>query len=155
MDTNFSFKIEHLNISKSYHPTVTCVIPSISNFQFLFNHGNLNKLSRQILKSSSNFDKLFFQSKNLVYIEKDEILIGKGIILDKYCNILAVIGFDKIFSNSILIKKERTTYYNDACLKVILNSDILNNKIFIKLYPCIHKIQTIIISKEELNKLYE
>ena len=54
-----------------------------------------------------------------------------------------------------MCKKNNQTYYNDACLKVILNSDILNNKIFIKLYPYIHKIQTIIISKEELNKLYE
>lgn len=155
MDTNFSFNTEHSTISKSYHPVVNCVIPVIPNFQFLFNHNNTNRLSRQILKSSSSFDKLFFQSKNLVYIEKDEILIGKGIILDKYCNILAVIGFEKIFTNSIMCKKNNQTYYNDACLKVILNSDILNNKIFIKLYPYIHKIQTIIISKEELNKLYE
>jgi hypothetical protein len=127
-------------------------LPTFKNHDTLIvrNVGSIY-LRTGLVKSNSKIYNYWLYGDSLIYIQSDNILIGKGIILDaETLDILMVTLVPKKYINVVNTNKG----YLDRCLEIYVSQDFVGSKAFNKLHPFIKNIKLIALSNKELKKLY-
>jgi hypothetical protein len=100
-------------------------------------------------------------SSSLIYIQSDNILAGKGIVLD--ADTLDILMITLVpnkyieFGNNDVIKQvlcNTKQGYLDGCLEIYVSQNFVRSKAFNKLLPLIGNIKLIILPHTELKKLH-
>ena len=127
-------------------------LPTFKNYYTLIarNLGSIY-LRNGVVKSNSKIYNYWLHGDSLIYIQSDNILIGKGIILDaETLDILMVTVIPKKYINVVNTNKG----YLNRCLEIYVSQDFVGSKAFNKLHPFIKNIKLIALPNKELKKLY-
>jgi hypothetical protein len=127
-------------------------LPIFKNHYTLINTNSGNIFLRNgVVKSNSKILNYWLYGDSLIYIQSDNILIGKGIILDaETLDILMVTLVPKKYINVVNTNKG----YLNRCLEIYVSQDFVGSKAFNKLHPFIKNIKLIALPNKELKKLY-
>lgn len=120
-------------------------------------------LSNMVYKTSAKLTELWNggASNALIYIQSDNILVGKGIVLD--ADTLDILMVTLIpnkyieFGNNDVINRvlcNTKKGYLDGCLEIYVSQNFVRSKAFNKLLPLIGNIKLIILPQTELKKLH-
>lgn len=148
----FSYYNNTAIYTRSQNARIDFTLPTFKNYYTLINTNSGNIYLRNgVVKSNSKIYNYWLHGDSLIYIQSDNILIGKGIILDaETLDILMVTLIPKKYINVVNTNKG----YLDRCLEIYVSQDFVGSKAFNKLHPFTKNIKLIALSNKELKKLY-
>jgi hypothetical protein len=138
-------------------------IPKFKNHVTIFSTNETIYIANTTYKTSAKLTDLWYggASGTLVYIQSDNILVSKGIVLDsETLDIMMVtlipnkyIKFDNHGIIQNILCSTRLGYL-DSCLEIYVSQNFVRSKAFNKLLPLIGNIKLIILPHTELKKLH-
>jgi hypothetical protein len=138
--------------TRSQNARIDFSLPIFKNHYPLINtNNNFTYLRSGVVKTANKIYEYWLHGDSLIYIESENILVGKGIVLDaETLDILIVTVVPKKYINVAYTEKG----YLNRCLEIYVSQDFVGSKAFNKLHPFIKNIKLIALPNKELKKLY-
>jgi hypothetical protein len=138
--------------TRNQNARIDFTLPTFKNYYTLIAR-NLGStyLRNGVIKTANKIHEHWLHGDSLIYIESENILVGKGIVLDaETLDILIVTVVPKKYINVGYTNKG----YLNRCLEIYVSQDFVGSKAFNKLQPFIKNIKLIALPNKELKKLY-